>query len=286
MSFRRWRRFIESFAVCGLIIAITGAVPASSLHTVGEDVVTLKPYLGQQTTITATVNGIEGTFLFDTGEGLSTITPAFASRINCKPWGQVSGFRMSGERLDTPHCDDLKLVAGREHMDLPVVGVLDLMKFFGPNAPVIDGALGLDAFAGRKITIIPRRSLIMETARSFERRIRNGKELPVRMVRDVEGLALSIDGAVSTPSGTAWMELDTGNGGSLVIANHIAPLLGMPTDVKEAVPVKFKLENGLLVEGNARSRSLIMDGNIGAQFLNRWQLSFDLEKGRAWFTPF
>src|ERR1700761_336270 len=120
VSFRRWRRFFEVFAVCGPIMAIVGSAPASSLHTVGADVVTLKPYLGQQTTITATVNGIEGTFLFDTGEGLSTITPAFADKIKCKPWGQVSGFRMSGERLDSPHCDALKLMVGRDHMDLPV----------------------------------------------------------------------------------------------------------------------------------------------------------------------
>ncbi|MGC2656371.1 MAG: aspartyl protease family protein [Bryobacteraceae bacterium] len=285
MPFADCRKMIATFAICGSMVVTVGTASASNPQIVGEGVVPLNPYLGQQSTITASINGVEGMFLFDTGEGLSTITPAFAEKLGCKPWGRVSGFRMSGERLDTPHCDNLQLVTGREHLDLPVAGVLDLMKFFGPGAPVIDGAIGLDALAGRKITINPRKSLIIETAKSFARRIQSGKELPVRLVRDVEGLALSIDGAVPTASGVAWMELDTGNGGSLVIGNHIAPLLGMAPDVTKPVPVRFELANGLTVEGNARSRDLIMDGNIGAQFLNHWQLSIDLEKGRVWFVP-
>jgi hypothetical protein len=28
-----------------------------------------------------------------------------------------------------------------------------------------------------------------------------------------------------------------------------------------------------------------MDGNIGAQFLNNWILTLDLEHGRAWLSP-
>ena len=280
-----WRRLLGSFALFGLMLMILTSASASNRQAAGEQVLPLKPYLGQQSTIIVNINGVEGTFLFDTGEGLSTITPAFAEKISCKPWGQVSGFRMSGERLDTPHCDNLQATAGHSSMKLPVVGVLDFMKFFGPGAPLIDGAIGLDALAGQKITIIPRQSLIIESDQSFARRIKNGKELPVRLVRDVEGLALSVDGAVPTSAGMAWMELDTGNGGSLVIGNHIAPLIGMAVDVKQPTPVTFKLANGLVVGGNARSRDLIMDGNIGAQFLNHWELSFDLERGRAWFEP-
>lgn len=285
VSFAHCREIIKLCAAFSVLAAAIASASTPNSRSGGEEVVPLDPYLGQQSIIRASINGVEGSFLFDTGEGLSTITPSFAAKIRCKPWGQISGFRMSGERVDTPHCDNIQLVAGGKQMRVSVVGVLDLMKFLGRDAPPIDGALGLDAFVGSKITIVPRKSLIIETAKSFARRIRNGNELPVRMVRDAEGLALSLDGAVPTPSGVAWMELDTGNGGSLVIGNHIAPLLGMATDVKKPISLTFKLANGLVVEGNARSRDLIMDGNIGAQFLNHWQISFDLEKGRAWFLP-
>jgi len=81
------------------------------------------------------------------------------------------------------------------------------------------------------------------------------------------------------------MELDSGNGGSLVIGNHIAPFLGLPADMKSPQQGRFELANGIAVEGTIRTRDLIMDGNIGAQFLNQWILTLDLEHGRAWLAP-
>jgi hypothetical protein len=247
--------------------------------------VRLDPYLGQLATVTATIDGVAGRFLFDTGQGLSAISPSFAAKIGCHPWGQVSGFRMSGQRLDAPHCDDIRFAAAGFETNLPAVAVLDIMKFIGADAPAVDGAIGLDAFAGKQITVIPRAVLIVETTSTLTARVTRGRELPIRLVRDVEGLALSVDAAVVTPAGMAWMELDTGNEGPLVIASHIAPLLGIGTEATETIPVAFKLANGMTVRGNAQTRALIMDGNIGAQFLNQWQLSLDLAAGRAWLTP-
>jgi hypothetical protein len=49
-------------------------------------------------------------------------------------------------------------------------------------------------------------------------------------------------------------------------------------------PSHFELANGITVEGTTRTRDLIMDGNIGAQFLNDWVLTLDLEHGRAWLA--
>jgi hypothetical protein len=99
------------------------------------------------------------------------------------------------------------------------------------------------------------------------------------MVRNVEGIALSVDGAVRTPEGPAWIELDSGNGGSLVIANHNAPLLELPTEMTAPRPGRFEFANGITVEGTIRTRDLFMDGNIGAQFLNKSTLTLDLEQG-------
>jgi hypothetical protein len=81
------------------------------------------------------------------------------------------------------------------------------------------------------------------------------------------------------------MELDSGNGGSLVIANHIAPLLGLSIDMTTPQAGHFELANGIAIEGTIRTRDLIMDGNIGAQFLNKWTLTLDLDRGRAWLVP-
>ena len=245
----------------------------------------LEPYLRAQAVIHAAVNGQPGTFMFDTGEGVSSFSPAFAAKIGCKPWGRVTGFRMSGERLDNPHCDNITFEMAGQSLVAPVVSTVDIMKFLGPDVPAVDGSLGLDLFAGRTITIIPRKAIILESMGSLAARIANARELPIRMVRDVEGIALAVDGAVRTPEGLAWMELDSGNGGSLVVANHIAPLLGLRPDMATPEPAHFELVNGIAVEGTTRTRDLIMDGNIGAQFLNNWILTLDLEHGRAWLSP-
>ena len=245
-------------------------------------IIPLEPYLRAQAIVRATIAGQTGVFMFDTGEGISSISPDFAQKIGCRPWGKITGFRMSGERLDTPHCDQVVYRMAEQSFNAPAVIVLDIMSFLGADVPPIDGAIGLDIFASRAITIVPRRAIIVESPGSLGRRVLNAKELPIRIVRDAEGLSLEVNGAVPTSEGLAWMELDTGNGGSMVIANHIAPLLGLSTDVSTPAPLRFALANGVWAEGPARTRDLIMDGNIGAQFLNNWVLTLDLQHSKAW----
>jgi hypothetical protein len=90
---------------------------------------------------------------------------------------------------------------------------------------------------------------------------------------------------VRTAQGLAWMDLDFGNGGTLVVAKHLATLFGLDPERKEPQPVKFKIAVDILVEGLARTPDIIMDGNIGLQFLRHWDLTLDLAKGRAWLVP-
>jgi len=273
-------------AALGCVTALAEpAVASEPAHAQPVVAIPLQPYLRAQAAVHAVVNGQHGTFLFDTGQGVSSFSPAFAAKVGCHPWGRISGFRMTGERLDGPHCDDVTFDLAGQKLSAPVVGILDVMKFIGSDSPPVDGALGLDLFAHRLITIVPRRQIVLESPASLSRRLKNARELPIRMVRDVEGVALCVDAAVRTPDGLAWMELDNGNGGSLVVANHIAPLLGLATEISTPQPGRFELANGTAVEGTVRTRDLIMDGNISAQFLNQWTLTLDLEHGRAWLGP-
>jgi hypothetical protein len=189
---------------------------------------------------------------------------------------------MSGERLDHAHCDGITFHLSGQMLFAPVVSTIDVMALIGPDAPPVDGALGLDVYAGRAITIVPGQAVTIETEESLAARVADAHELPIRLVRDVEGIALSVDAAVRTPDGLAWMELDTANGGSNVVANHIAPLVGRKTDISTPEPAVFDLANGILVQGMTRTRDLIMDGNIGAPFLNNWVLTLDLRHERAW----
>ncbi|MGC1304158.1 MAG: aspartyl protease family protein [Caulobacteraceae bacterium] len=255
-----------------------GAEPAA--------IIQLQDIPGAGKGLEASVNGHPALFLFDTGEGLSTLTPGFAQTMGCKPWGQTTGFRMSGERLDLPRCDDIHFGISGQTYIAPTAGVFDIMPLLPDSQTVLAGSLGLDIFAGRRITIEPASNrIIVESPGSFAERIRTAKAVPGRLVRDAEGAALAVAAAVPTRSGTAWMELDTGNGGTLVIGKHVAELLGLDPSQNGPQDARFYLAGNIPIEGSARVRDLIMDGNIGRSALAGWNLTLDLSTGQVWMAP-
>jgi len=248
--------------------------------------VALNSYLGSQRVIRAKMNGQEGVFLFDSGGGITNITPEFAQKIGRKPWGKIVGFRMTGQRIEMARCDDVTLEIGDNTQRLPIIGVFDLMSLIPPDAPKVDGMIGLDAFANNIVTIaLANNRLIIETAETLAERIKHAAEEPVRLVRDAEGIALTLDAAVKTSRGSVWMELDTGNDGTIVVADWLADEFGIDPGKKEAQSIRFQLANGIYGEGPVRIHDLIMDGNLGSQFLKNWIVTVDLPQARAWFAP-
>jgi Aspartyl protease len=275
-------RLSPGFLILGFFILFSTSLRAAD----APPVVPLESYGESQKIIRAKINGQEGTFLFDSGGGVTNVTPEFAEEIGRKPWGKIVGFRMTGQRVDMARCDDVMLeIAGvQEH--LPIIGVFDLMSLLPPGASKLDGMIGLDAFANKSISIdLANQRIVIETPESFAARINGATEEAVRVVRDGEGLALTLDAAVKTAHGTAWMELDTGNDGDIVVADWLADEFGLDPTKKDAQPIKFQLANGLKGEGRGRARDLIMDGNLGSQVLRNWIVTFDLPHGRAWFSP-
>ena len=182
-----------------------------------------------------------------------------------------------------PHCDGLAFDVQGHTFNAPIAGIFDIMKFMPPHVPKLDGSLRLDVFAGRAITLsLAERTLTLESRASLTARMKRGKEVRIRLVREAEGVALAVVVGVVTSEGTAWMEIDSGNGGANVIAKHLAPLLNVKTGTNEPQPANFSLVGGIPVTGNVRvNETLIMDGNIGTRFLVSWDLTLDLEKSRA-----
>jgi predicted aspartyl protease len=252
----------------------------------------LEPYQGHQYAIRATLHGTPQKFLFDTGEGITMISPALASKIGCNPWGNVTGFTMLGQRLDTPRCDNISFAFPSITEKAPETIIYDLGIIAGKDAPPLDGSIGLDIFAGQAITIkLASYQLIMETPETLAERQRQGVEIPMRLVRDAEGAALSVDLAVDTPNGPAWMELDTGNTGpTIFVSKTIAPLLHLnpaTTTAKDAPQQKVTLTLAHKITWSGEARvfpNMIMDGNIGTQFLKSWTITLDLKSTRAWLS--
>ncbi len=271
-----------------LLVLLTAGISNASTSAKPTLVIELKPHPGgtEMMTMLAKVRGHEGNFVFDTGGGISYVSPAFAQMVGCNLWGQITGFTLVGQRLDMQHCDGLSFEVEGHSFGAPSSGVFDLMKFMPPNVPRIDGSIGLDVFAGRAVTLsLAQRKLIVESTSSLAARARAGKEIPIRIQREAGGVSLSVYVAVPTSAGMAWMELDSGNGGANVIGKHLAALMKLDPDKKEPQPASFMIAGGIPVEGMARvNEKLIMDGNIGTRFLINWDLTLDLGRGRAWLT--
>jgi Aspartyl protease len=250
-------------------------------------IIDLIPHPGgtEMMTLHASVRGHEGNFIFDTGGGISYISPAFAQTIGCKPWGQMTGFTLTAQRLDMPRCDGLAFEIAGHSFGAPTSGVFDIMKFMPANVPRVDGSIGLDVFNGLAVTLsLAKRKLIVESASSLRERTKLGKEVPIRLVRE-GGIALAVQVAVPTTDGTAWMELDSGNGGANVIGKHLVGVMKLDPNKNGPQPASFIIAGGVPVEGMVRvNEKLTMDGNIGTRFMIDWDLTLDLAKGRAWLA--
>ena len=234
-------------------------------------------------TIKATVDGQEGTYLFDSGIGTSGVTPAVAAAIGCKPWSKITGFRATGERLDVPRCNNSTVKIGAFATTLPQLSVLNLARFMGPASAGLAGAIGLDVFVGRTVTLdVANHQLAIEDAASLEAIRKTAVEVPIRLVRVAEGAALTVDIGVPTLSGMAWMELDTGNYGPSMVDRSIASAFGLNVSETKLQQWTVPLSDKLELSGPVVVKDLILDGNLGRDVLRRWQVTLDLANGRGW----
>jgi len=272
---------VKRLMMLAALFGTTAAAPVTD----GE-AVSLSLYQGKQFTVGAIVAGKPRTFLFDTGEGLTMISPALAQALGCDPWGNITAFRMLGERLDTKRCDGVSFGIGRDRYVAPSVIVYDLGEIAGKQATPVDGAVGLDLFAGRTITIdLARRQISLETSASLKRRLRGAVEVPLRLVTSDAG-GLDVNLGVTTPRGLAWMELDTGNAGpTIFVSPAMAPLFGLNPATRDPQDVTVHLGTAELKTRARVFPGMIMDGNIGMQLVRDRTITLDLKAGRAWLAP-
>ena len=126
---------------------------------------------------------------------------------------------------------------------------------------------------------------MLESPATLKLRIAHARMIPIRLVRDVEGAALTVDAGIRTPQGMLWMEMDTGNTGPTLVGRHAAALVGLNSGEADVQDLTLPLVPGVVIHGRARVGDLIMDGDIGRDFLNRWDLTLDLAREKGWLTP-
>lgn len=257
-------------------IALSAPVPAFA-----EDVLPLQPLRERLRTIDVEVNGVTSTFLFDTGGGITTITPAFAERIGCKPWGRMTGHRMFGDRLDMKRCDGAAIKAGGLDLGRTTLAVFDPTPLLAPGTTVPDGTLALDVFADKVITVdVAGNRMIVEDENTLPARIEGATELPVIVTREV--LAADVYVGWDAPEGRLWFILDSGAGGVLLISKDHAALLGLDPAAEGPQPLRFDLAPGVPVEGLAVTPEMMLYGNLGMPFMKDYVLTIDMPNQRLW----
>lgn len=271
-------------AVLAAALALSTAAAAQT----APFTVPLGDYFGIRT-VEVTVAGETGQFLFDTGGGVSIISPALAEKVGCTPFAQITGFRLSGERLTMPRCDDLAIAIDGETLSVPSAGVFDLAPLLPPDGPRIEGLIALDVLAARPFTLeIEAGRLTFETPESLAARTAAAIELPIQFHRQAGGISLTVMARVPTARGALWMQLDSGSDGALLLAKTSAQPLGLDPDI-ERQPLRLALRGTdgreIAAEVQARVRDMIIDGNIGAPVMKDWIMTFDLAQGRLWVQP-
>lgn len=246
----------------------------------------LGDYDGKRRSIRLTVNGVEGLFALDTGGGISLISPQFAQKIGCKPWGVHTGFRLTGERLDMPRCENVTFKLSSGDALQPVsAGVLDVRSLLWEGASPIDGSIALDAFEGRQFTLdLGNGVLTLESPASLTERIKAMTEVPMREVRQVSGHALGVAVPVPTPKGELWMTLDSGGGAPILLRDKVAAEAGADPKHEKLQPFNLKVGRTQVFETKAHAivRDMILDGVIGLPVLVQWNMTFDLKDDRLW----
>jgi hypothetical protein len=249
-------------------------------------VIPLVPYADDHWAFKAKIRGHEQLFIMDTGGGLTAVSPEAAAEIGCEPWGQLTGFRMRGDRVDLKRCEKVEIDTGGLILRLPTTGIWDFNKMLPPDAPRIAANVGLDAFAGKIVTLdIGNRQLVVETAESFKSRLAAAKEVPVQFVKEAEGYSTTIALALDTPKGRIWMHLDSGDDVPLTLGSHVVSALSLDPSKKHGQALNATLAGGVPLQGTVDIKDIIFDGNIGAPVIANWIVTMDLAKERLWIAP-
>jgi hypothetical protein len=274
-----------------LLAVAMAALAITPVRTFGKPqlqpvVIPLVPYADEHWAFNATIKGRQQLFIMDTGGGLTAITPGAAAEIGCEPWGQLTGYRMRGDRIDLKRCENVEIDTGGLALRLPTTGIWDFNKMLPPGAPPVAANVGLDAFAGKTVTLdIGNRQLVVETAESLKKRLAVAKEVPVQFVKEVEGYSITIALALDTPKGRIWMHLDSGDDVPLTIGSHVAAAVGLDPSKKHGQTLNTSLAGGIPLQGSVDIKDIIFDGNIGSPIISNWIVTMDLARERLWIAP-
>lgn len=241
----------------------------------------LKTYIAGLRLVEAKVDGSTGQFIFDSAGGLSLVTPEFSRDLGFAPFGRLTAFKHTGERVQFPRIQVRGLSVGGVQMQQTELALFDVMKLL-EGAPIVQGVIALNTFDGAALTIdFATNRLTLENKDSLSTRIKEMKPLRIRAARQSGGAALDVFVAVDSPRGTLWLELDSGNAGPVLISPHAAEQLGLKLN-GETTAATLRLSPEIEYSCTVASKETIYDGVLNATFFQQHIITLDLRNMRAW----
>ena len=270
-----------------VLVACLGACgPGSTSDPAGVSsdrpiVLELQPYVGRLVTVTGRLNGDSLRLLFDSGGGETLLAPRVADDIPCVPEGRSVGFRMSGERVEWPLCDEVSLdLAGQTVVD-SVAGIWDVMTILPEGLPRLDGIISLETFRDRLLILnLAESRLELHTEGTFRQRVQTMLLVPMRPATGNDGshLTVFLEGRLSGSDLSAWFLLDSGNLAETLLAPHVR-------NEAATSDVTLVFSDSLAVTAAGRTADIIYDGALSEAFLRQIVVALDLKRGQAWVAP-
>lgn len=297
----RLARFVRGLIVtASALLVLSHAAPfvgravASDPRTPPVEI-SMEPYAGELKQIRVSAGIGLPPFLFDTGGGATLVTPDAARSLGCEPYGRMTAFRHTGERIDVPECGPIPLDIAGYRIE-PFVGVFDIGSLLPPDLPPLGGVLSLHTFRNHFLTMdLAGNRLTLENDESFARRVEGMRALHSRLSTEAGGEGLDLFVEVGAEKGSLWMLVDSGNLGPALLAPHALRQIGYAEWAEAAErsggdpgtrEIKLDLVGYGSVTVTARAfPGMIHDGMLNAELLRGMILAMDLSSGRAYARP-
>jgi Aspartyl protease len=234
--------------------------------------------------VDATVNGVKGRFLLDTGDDSITLDDQFANRAQAQVLNNSdTGYSVYGEiktrlrKISTITFGNNTLhdvVAFSQHFDMSDYG-------FDEDHDHFDGLIGFDLFAGAIIKLNVYASTMTILDPNTDLSAEKGLPVLVDLSQGVPIVPMTLNRAIPVNA-----MLDTGNPGLILFGRDLISKYHFKT-FDGCAPIQ-SLSIGPIVYGNQSACEYGVGANymlIGFDFLKHFDFVFDYPHGRMFMTP-
>ena len=254
--------------------------------TYAQTIIPLENYFRTLKSVKVEIENKTYNFLFDTGGGITMVSPEIVKEINKSTYGNSVGFRMNGEKVESILCDSVNIKIGGIDFLHSSVSVFDIMSILPKEFKRVDGLISLKTFEQMKIVLnLSENKLSIESDESFGKKIKSMDIVKSRFANGTNGTELNIFIGIPFRNHLWWFLFDTGNIAQTIISNNIAEEWGLKIDMESEITEigEFKLA----VAGDSISsltiiNKIIYDGALSFDFLIQSVYAISFKDKKIW----